>query len=95
MPLFRGRGHHLAARTDAEGEGAPAIRQVTGQLIIAWRQKRKSVAELGSADVFLPVFDTHAHCKGLLCQNNPGAQQHPDGIPCGMARSQDERVAGQ
>ena len=89
---FGGGGHHLAAGADAEGEGRAAVGQVAGQLVVRRGQLFPGGAELGQTDVGLPVLDAHADGKGLLLHGDPGLEEHPEGVPGGVAGGQHQGV---
>ena len=93
--LLRGGGHHLPAGAHAEGEGAAAAGQVTGQLVVRRRQAFPRRAELGLRHGGLAVLDAYPDGEGLGGHGHPGVQQHPEGVPGGVAGGEHQRVTGQ
>ena len=66
-PGLRGRRHHLSPGTDTEGEHAPSVGQVAGELVAAHRQGRMPgiFLILHGIHAALQMLDAHPHGKGL------------------------------
>ena len=92
--LRRG-GHHRAAGTHAEGEGAAAVGEVAGELVVRRGQLLPGGAELGRRHRRLAVLNAHADGKGLGGHGHPGVHQHLKGVPGGVAGGEHQGVAGQ
>ena len=68
---------------------------MAGELIVGRGEIFPVVAELGGADVLLPVLDAHPDGEILPLQREPHLVKHGEGIPGGVSGGQDQGVTGQ
>ena len=66
---------------------------MAGQLVVRRGQLLPLGAELGGAHPALQMLDAHADGEFFLLHGHPRLVQHPEGIPGGVARGQDQGVA--
>ena len=92
--FFACRRKHVSPRTHAEGIGAAAVRQADIERIIRRRQHSSISAVLRRADIFLQVFNPHAHREGFLLHGNALGKQVFKRVPRGMADGENCRCAG-